>query len=208
MPRSRPVELLYSPTAALHVLIVLLTSSYRYRPPYVQADKELSCLLGLRSWVRGKHSHSHSHIFLISYSTSTRTSSREVSSPCRSLAAYTMAALNPAPEIPNLFTLRGPTRGRGPRRRGGPVRGGGPTHAPERLQSSISQAERDRLIQETDSDANVSRLSAVATGCLKDDFAEEFGACPPHQTQPTIRQPIINRGASFPSYPLAVCSNS
>ena len=104
-------------------------------------------------------------------------------------------ANNPAPQIPNLFTLRagGISRGRGPRRRGGPISRDGPSHDPQRVQSTISQADRDRLIQETDSDANVSRLSAVVTGCLEDDFAGEFGASAPHQS-PVIRQPIINRG--------------
>ena len=124
-----------------------------------------------------------------------------------------MAAPNRAPEIPNLLSLRPPgaSRGRGPRRRGGPPRASGPPHAtysfhsPTHLSSTVSQAERDRLIQETDSDANVSRLSAVVTGCLEDPFAGEFGACAPHSVS-TIRQPIINRGKS--SYDSAFSSAS
>ncbi|RFU30576.1 hypothetical protein B7463_g5789, partial [Scytalidium lignicola] len=83
-----------------------------------------------------------------------------------------------APQIPNLLSLRG-SRGRG-RGRG---RGGHPTR------SSRSGAQSDETIQGTDTDAAVSRLSAVTLGYLEDRYAEHF------VSGPAIRRlPIINRG--------------
>ncbi|KAI0132105.1 S-adenosyl-L-methionine-dependent methyltransferase [Xylariales sp. AK1849] len=85
-----------------------------------------------------------------------------------------------APQIPNLLSLRGRggTRSRGSR--GG--RGG----------LSSPGASHDSMIQGTDTDASVSRLSAVDIGYLDDSFARYFvqNAAGP----PTRRLPIINRG--------------
>ncbi|KAK6853157.1 leucine carboxyl methyltransferase superfamily [Apiospora arundinis] len=88
-----------------------------------------------------------------------------------------------APSIPNLLSLRGSRgggRGRGSRR-GGPSGGGaapGPSH--------------DTTIQGTDTDASVSRLSAVDMGYLKDPYAQYFVQS---QMGPATRRlPIINRG--------------
>lgn len=87
-----------------------------------------------------------------------------------------------APSIPNLLSLRG-ARG-GSRGRGrAPGRGGHP-------QSASSQAQHDATIQGTDTDAAVSRLSAVEVGYLDDSYASFFV-----QGQNTGRRlPIINRG--------------
>jgi len=55
---------------------------------------------------------------------------------------------------------------------------------------------RDRTVQQTDQDASQSRLSAVETGYLHDDFASAF--C----QQKGIRKfPLINRGEGAPSPP-------
>lgn len=79
-----------------------------------------------------------------------------------------------APSIPNLLSLRG--RGRG---RGGPLGG----------RSERTEAEKDKIVQQTDSDASLSRASAVALGYLNDPFAALF------ITGETPRKyPIINRG--------------
>lgn len=87
-----------------------------------------------------------------------------------------------APSIPNLLSLRG-GRGGGRGRRGAPGRGGHP-------QSASSQAQHDATIQGTDTDAAVSRLSAVEIGYLDDPFAPFFV-----QGQSLSRRlPIINRG--------------
>ncbi|PYH48333.1 protein C-terminal leucine carboxyl O-methyltransferase ppm1 [Aspergillus saccharolyticus JOP 1030-1] len=84
-----------------------------------------------------------------------------------------------ASQIPNLNTLRrGGGRGRFRGRGGGETgRGGG-------------SASKDRVVQGTDNDASVSRLSAVNLGYLEDPFASAL--CPPGQE--TRRLPIINRG--------------
>lgn len=88
-----------------------------------------------------------------------------------------------APSIPNLLSLRG-TRG-GIRGRGrGPGRGGHP-------QSASGQAQHDATIQGTDTDAAVSRLSAVELDYLDDPYAAYFVQ---GQQQPSRRLPIINRG--------------
>lgn len=85
-----------------------------------------------------------------------------------------------APSIPNLLSLRGARAGRG----GGRGRGrGGP--------ASIHG--HDATIQATDSDAAVSRLSAVTMGYLDDPYACHF--VPSGDGPPPRRLPIINRGA-------------
>ncbi|KAL6913526.1 hypothetical protein ACHAPO_003271 [Fusarium lateritium] len=85
----------------------------------------------------------------------------------------------PAPEIPNLLSsLRSARGGRG-RGRG---RGG---HA-------SSSATHDSTIQGTDTDASVSRLSAVDLGYLDDPYAQYFVQS---SAGPAARRlPIINRG--------------
>lgn len=85
-----------------------------------------------------------------------------------------------ASSIPNLFTLRGGTRGgRGRTRgRGGIATGAGPDH--------------DAVIQGTDTDAAVSRSSAVDIGLLDDPFAQYF--VQGGHGVASRRLPIINRG--------------
>ena len=85
-----------------------------------------------------------------------------------------------ASQIPNLNTLRrgGGGGGRGRLRH----RGGGGGRAGE--------LGKDRVVQGTDNDASVSRLSAVRLGYLADPFAEAL--TPPGSE--TRRMPIINRG--------------
>lgn len=61
--------------------------------------------------------------------------------------------------------------------------------------SSPTTVSNDRVIQGTDEDASVSRLSAVSLGYLGDPYAEHFvdgssGSLP-------RRLPIINRGRCF-----------
>lgn len=84
-----------------------------------------------------------------------------------------------ASSIPNLLSLRGARGGKG-RGRGGhiAVGNGGP-----------STASKDKIVQQTDNDASVSRMSAVSLGYLDDAFAHHFalGEFPK-------RYPIINRG--------------
>ncbi|CZS97314.1 related to leucine carboxyl methyltransferase [Rhynchosporium agropyri] len=89
-----------------------------------------------------------------------------------------------APQIPNLLASRGGSRSRGSRGRGSsrgslPTEYGGPGAA----------LRKDLAIQSTDTDAAVSRLSAVSLGYLEDPFASSFvnGEAP-------RRMPIINRG--------------
>lgn len=83
-----------------------------------------------------------------------------------------------APQIPNLNSLR---RREGPgrlRSRGGGV---GP---------DASSASKDRVVQNTDNDASVSRLSAVRLGYIEDRFAQPLTPA----GLETRRFPIINRG--------------
>ncbi|KFY22103.1 hypothetical protein V493_06846 [Pseudogymnoascus sp. VKM F-4281 (FW-2241)] len=89
-----------------------------------------------------------------------------------------------APEIPNLLSMRGNRSRGGGRGRGGSAsaRGGGP-----------AAVDRDRMIRETDTDANGSRRSAVACGYLEDPYVSEFVADLGDDT-PALRMPIINRG--------------
>ncbi|KAK2591799.1 carboxy methyl transferase for protein phosphatase 2A [Conoideocrella luteorostrata] len=87
-----------------------------------------------------------------------------------------------APSIPNLLTLRGGGRGGGRGGRGNRRLPGGPP-------SSSTAVSPDAAIQGTDTDAAVSRLSAVDLGYLEDPYARLFVSGPP-----TRRLPIINRG--------------
>ncbi|KAL8668666.1 MAG: hypothetical protein Q9168_006720 [Polycauliona sp. 1 TL-2023] len=86
-----------------------------------------------------------------------------------------------APHIPNLNTLR---RGQG--RSLGRGRGGGPSSS---LNDETDKAAKDQVVQQTDQDASVSRLSAVQVGYLHDPFANQFVSGPSQR-----RFPIINRG--------------
>lgn len=84
-----------------------------------------------------------------------------------------------APQIPNLLSLRGARGGRG-RGRGGLFDSG----------SHVSQsASKDKVVQQTDQDASLSRMSAVSLGYLDDPFAALFA-----QGETPKRYPIINRG--------------
>lgn len=90
-----------------------------------------------------------------------------------------------APSIPNLLRLQ-PGGGRGgPGGRG--RRPGGPAASPAR--TAVSAVSPDAAVQATDTDAAVSRLSAVDLGYLDDAYARLFVTGPP-----TRRLPIINRG--------------
>lgn len=85
-----------------------------------------------------------------------------------------------APQIPNLNTLRnarGSGRGRG---RGQGLSG---------LSPEEDRGTNDRIVQQTDQDASVSRLSAVEVGYLDDPFAKYFVS-----GEGQRRFPIINRG--------------
>ena len=70
-----------------------------------------------------------------------------------------------------------------------------PTLGAQRLRSigtsssSETKDSKDRAVQQTDHDASQSRLSAVETGYLHDDFAKAF--C---QQKGTRKLPLINRG--------------
>ncbi len=88
-----------------------------------------------------------------------------------------------APSIPNLLSLRGGRGGRGGALRS--RRGGGP---------GTTGAHHDSTIQGTDTDAAVSRLSAVDAGYLEDPYAAFFVSR--MDGPPQRRFPIINRGTS------------
>lgn len=84
-----------------------------------------------------------------------------------------------APQIPNLSTLRGSRGGRAPRR--GRAAG-----------TEDERAANDKIVQGTDNDASVSRLSAVEVGYMVDPFAKSFVLS---ETDRWVRRfPIINRG--------------
>lgn len=90
-----------------------------------------------------------------------------------------------APQVPNLNSLRnqrGTGRGRG-RGRGGLVSG---------LNIGEEKLANNRIVQQTDQDASVSRLSAVEVGYLDDPFAKHFVS----EGKGQRRFPIINRGTS------------
>lgn len=89
-----------------------------------------------------------------------------------------------AQQIPNLLTLRG-----GGRSRGGRGRGRGDIGASDH--GVLAASRKDLDIQSTDTDAAVSRLSAVSLEYLNDQFARFFV-----NGTGTRRLPIINRGWS------------
>lgn len=94
-----------------------------------------------------------------------------------------------APQIPNLNTLRnarGPGRGRG--------RGQSLTDIHIGRGSEEDKLAKDRIVQHTDQDASLSRLSAVEVGYLDDPFAKYFVS-----SEGQRRFPIINRGMKVPS---------
>ncbi|KAJ2896504.1 putative leucine carboxyl methyltransferase 1 protein [Zalerion maritima] len=92
-----------------------------------------------------------------------------------------------APLIPNLLSLRGSRGGNRNRTRRQGGRGGAP--AP----GSRSGPDHDSIIQGTDTDAAVSRMSAVDLDYLHDPFAQYFVSSSPG-TSNSRRLPIINRG--------------
>jgi hypothetical protein len=93
-------------------------------------------------------------------------------------------------QIPNLLSSRG-----GPRLRGrGRGRGGPATFS--------ASSRRDQNVQSTDTDAAVSRLSAVSLGYLDDPFAQYFV-----HGNGIRRLPIINRGMYSPDPFLGLGSN-
>jgi [phosphatase 2A protein]-leucine-carboxy methyltransferase len=100
--------------------------------------------------------------------------------PPSHLEARCIALPMSAPQIPNLNTLR---RGGGrPRLRG---RGDYDNIGP--LESVVA---KDNVVQGTDSDASISRLSAVELGYLTDPFASVLKT----HGQGARRYPLINRG--------------
>ena len=88
------------------------------------------------------------------------------------------------PHIPNINTLRS-SRPNGP----GRVRGRGLAGSSREASLDQDKAVKDKVIQQTDQDASVSRLSAVEIGYLDDSFAAIFTS-----SQSQRRFPIINRG--------------
>ncbi|KAJ9158048.1 LCM-domain-containing protein [Coniochaeta hoffmannii] len=85
-----------------------------------------------------------------------------------------------APSIPNLLSLRGASRGARGRGRG---RGG---------HHSAAATAHDATVQGTDTDAAMSRMSAVDVGYLNDPYAKYFVS---NSSGPVTRRlPIINRG--------------
>jgi hypothetical protein len=108
-----------------------------------------------------------------------------------------------APQIPNLNTLRrgggglrGRLRGRG---RGGSSSGGAgdddSTSQEDNNNDAKKAAEKDQIVQNTDNDASVSRLSAVDLGYLNDPFARSL--TPSGGGPGSRRFPIINRGIAY-----------
>ncbi|KAK4081796.1 uncharacterized protein Triagg1_2537 [Trichoderma aggressivum f. europaeum] len=93
-----------------------------------------------------------------------------------------------APSIPNLLSLRA-RGGRGRSRGRGQGRGGSGAGAESRAPRGQAH---DAVIQGTDTDAAVSRLSAVDTGYLSDPYARYFVSA--FDGPPARRFPIINRG--------------
>jgi [phosphatase 2A protein]-leucine-carboxy methyltransferase len=94
-----------------------------------------------------------------------------------------------ANQIPNLNTLRRGGGGLRGRLRG---RGRGSGAPSEDSSPQRSAAQQDQIIQGTDNDASVSRLSAVELGYLDDVFAEIL--TPSSGAPGSRRFPIINRG--------------
>lgn len=95
-----------------------------------------------------------------------------------------MAEKRQAAGIPNLLSLRGNRTSRG-RGRGH----GSQNNLGTGERSETSEASKDRVVQQTDQDASDSRMSAVSSGYLKDDFASAFSPRTVNR-----RYPIINRG--------------
>lgn len=89
-----------------------------------------------------------------------------------------------APQIPNLNSLRGQRGGL----RGLAARRGGQHVAKQ----EDPEVRRDKIIQQTDNDASLSRMSAVGLQYLNDEFAIKF--IKPQDLPITKRYPIINRG--------------
>jgi [phosphatase 2A protein]-leucine-carboxy methyltransferase len=58
----------------------------------------------------------------------------------------------------------------------------------DNIDAAEDQAAKDRVVQQTDQDASVSRMSAVDVGYLDDPFAKHFAG------ESRRRFPIINRG--------------
>lgn len=103
-----------------------------------------------------------------------------------------------APSIPNLLTLKkngksatGAGRGAG-RGRSTPLRDPLADSDAEASTNSenLNRKQNDAIVQSTDTDANISRLSAVHAGYLQDPFAKDFTP----QGEVPRRFPIINRG--------------
>ncbi|KAI9801450.1 MAG: carboxy methyl transferase for protein phosphatase 2A [Piccolia ochrophora] len=91
-----------------------------------------------------------------------------------------------APSIPNLTTLRAAQPNPSARGRG---RGRGQPASDSPSTSLDDEQAKDKIVQHTDQDASLSRLSAVEVGYLVDPFAKDF------ITEPSQRRfPIINRG--------------
>ena len=90
-----------------------------------------------------------------------------------------------APQIPNLLAGRGPGGLRG--------RGKHPLQAASDSAPEALKAQNDKIVQQTDADASISRASAVNAGLLDDAFAHDFA---PAAAPSTVhrRFPIINRG--------------
>lgn len=101
-----------------------------------------------------------------------------------------------APQIPNLLTSRASGPGR-VRRGGFRGAGGGGENGTE--DPAVARARKDKIVQGTDTDANISRMSAVSVGYLDDPFAKEFATA---NTQ--RRFPIINRGIYVTRFP-SIC---
>ena len=95
-----------------------------------------------------------------------------------------------APQIPNLLSMRGRGSGRG---RGRSAAGRG-DEGPSDESPEVAAARHDQIIQQTDTDANLSRLSAVEAGYLSDPFAAEFAPSKASDPGSSRRMPIINRG--------------
>jgi [phosphatase 2A protein]-leucine-carboxy methyltransferase len=90
----------------------------------------------------------------------------------------------PAPSIPNLLTFRGARGGFGAR---------GRTRGRSGASSTQASPSHDATIQGTDTDAAVSRMSAVDLGYLDDQYARFFVQSP--AVGDVVRRlPIINRG--------------
>ncbi|PGH11029.1 hypothetical protein AJ80_07305 [Polytolypa hystricis UAMH7299] len=99
-----------------------------------------------------------------------------------------------APQIPNLNTLRrGGGAGGGGGGGGGGLRGrfrGRGDHSFSAPGSHESKEAKDKVVQQTDNDASLSRLSAVELGYLHDAFARAVVS----NGAGARRYPIINRG--------------